>query len=82
MKLDASADIAASKLTDYLLAPRARNDKSGFFALAGYTRSNWDQLQADLRQQILPLDAELSSSTAYGDLYTISAPLHGPWRST
>lgn len=78
MKLDPGADIPAAKLTGYLLATRARNDKSGFFALAGYTQSNWEQLEADLRDQVLPLDGELSRRSAYGDLYTIRAGPCGP----
>ena len=80
MKLDRHAEISESKLTQYLLEQRPQNDKSGFFALAGYTRNNWQQLEADLRQQILPRDAELSRQTPYGDLYTITGALRGPNR--
>ena len=33
---------------------------------------------ADIREQILPLEAEPARRTPYGDLYTIRGPLRGP----
>lgn len=78
MRLGEGAVIAEEKLRLYLLAPRLRNDKSGFFAEAGYTQLDWRRLETDLREQILPLEAELSRRTPYGDLYTIKGPLRGP----
>ena len=46
--------------------------------MAGYTQDNWGRLQHDLREQILPLDAEFSRHTPFGDLYTIQGLLRGP----
>ncbi|MFM6401554.1 DUF6883 domain-containing protein, partial [Planktothrix sp.] len=45
--------IAESKLTQYLLVPLPKDDKSKFLAQAGYTLDNWQQLEQDLRNQIL-----------------------------
>lgn len=67
VKLRSDALIAEEKLRRYLLAQRAKNDKSAFFAGAGYTQSNWRQLADDIRQQLLPLNAEPSRQSKYGD---------------
>ncbi len=40
MKLPSDVVIAEEKLTQYLLVWRARNDKSGYLAQAGYQLSN------------------------------------------
>jgi hypothetical protein len=53
MKLPAGAVIATDKLTNYLLVPKARGDKSIFLMQAGYTLNNGDQLLGDLRTQVL-----------------------------
>ena len=47
------AAIAPTKLTKYLLIWRDADDKSKFLAQAGYGQENWQQLQADLRNQTL-----------------------------
>ena len=66
VKLDSDAVIAEEKLRYYPLAPRPRNDKSRFFARAGYNQGNWRSLEHDVRQQVLPLDDEFSRSSIYG----------------
>jgi hypothetical protein len=78
MKLPADTLIARTKLIGYLLRPLPENDKSGFLALAGYTPDNADELEADLRTQLLALDAEFVESTEYGDKYCIRGTLTGP----
>ena len=78
MKLSAEAMIAPEKLKNYLLAWRARNDKSRWLACAGYTRENWETLEYDLRMQILPLEARPLEMTAYGRTYEIIGQLSGP----
>jgi hypothetical protein len=50
----------------------------GFFFLPGYTEENWRQLEADLRQQIEAVEAELIRVTDYGDMYKVRARLTGP----
>jgi hypothetical protein len=78
MKLPSDTFIAAEKLTRYLLVRQARADKSQFLASAGYTLANADQLLADLRRQILPLDAVLSETNQFGDFFEIRGRLTGP----
>jgi hypothetical protein len=78
MKLSADAVIAKEKLTQYLLLPRARGDKSAFLAQAGYVLENADQLLMDLRAQILPLEAESLESNKFGQYYQVRGPLIGP----
>jgi hypothetical protein len=57
MQLPRDAVIAPAKLTKYLLIWREVDDKSKFLARAGYDQENWQQLEADLRNQILPIEA-------------------------
>lgn len=78
MKLPSDAFIATEKLTHYLLVRQARADKSKFLAKAGYNPANTDQLLADLRRQILPLDATPAETNQFGDFFEIRGQLTGP----
>jgi hypothetical protein len=78
MKLPLDAEIPLPKLLQYLLVPLARADKSKFLAQAGYTTDNADQLLADLRSQVLPLDVIPAGTTKFGDFFEIRAGLRGP----
>ena len=78
MRLPADTVIAREKMAAYLLRPRPENDKSQFLALAGYTPAHADQLDTDIREQLLALDAELQGTTEYGDKYRIEGHLKGP----
>jgi len=78
VKLPLNTAIAPRKITSYLLRPRVEDDKSAFLAMAGYTAQNSDQLLRDIRQQLLPLDAELLEHTEYGPKYQIRGTLTGP----
>ena len=78
MKLPTNTIIARRKVEQYLLKPRLEDDKSGFLALAGYTSENADRLLTDLREQLLPPDAELFDQTEYGPKYRIRGTLTGP----
>jgi hypothetical protein len=79
MKLPRDAIIATAKLTKYLLVWRNADDKSQFLAQAGYGQDNWQQLEADLRNQILPLDAVPSDqANRFGDVYEIRGVFVGP----
>ena len=78
MILPADAQIAAEKLTHYLLVYRARNDKSKWLGLAGYMLDNWSQLEADLRRQVLSQAAEKDETNQFGDVYRIECDLKGP----
>ena len=75
--LDCNAIIAKEKLTKYLLVQQQQNDKSHFLEQAGYTLENWQQLEQDLRKQILTLEAIPTTKTKYGQKYVIFGVLVG-----
>ncbi len=78
MKLSPDALIVTAKLTKYLLVWRDADDKSKFLAQAGYSQENWQQLEADLRSQLLPLEAVPSDEpNQFGDVYEIRGGLRG-----
>jgi hypothetical protein len=78
MRLPADSIIATSKLREYLLIPKARNDKSRWLGHAGYLLENWLQLERDLRQQILTLDAEFDGRNSFGEVFRIRGTMIGP----
>jgi hypothetical protein len=78
VKLSENAIISTEKLSRYLLVKRPVGDKSAFLKRAGYTVDNWEQLERDLRQQILTKDATLLEQSVYGELFEIRASLEGP----
>lgn len=78
MKLPSDALIAAEKLTKYLLVKRPVGDKSKFLKKAGYTIDNWEQLEQDIRIQILSNEAVPIEENEYGELFEIRASLIGP----
>jgi len=82
MRLPKDTLIAQDKLTEYLLRWRPEDDKSAFLARAGYTLENADRLMADIREQIMTLDAETMEKTEYGPKYAIRGVLTGPNGST
>ena len=65
MLLPVDTVIAEEKLTKYLLVLLPKDDKSQFLQKAGYTLGNWQQLEADLRSQILPQPAQFLEKTTY-----------------
>ncbi|WP_013324407.1 DUF6883 domain-containing protein [Gloeothece verrucosa] len=71
MYLDPNAVIAQEKLTEYLLKFLPKDDKSQYLAQGGYTLDNWQQLEKDLREQILILEAQPTVKTQYGQKYQI-----------
>lgn len=78
MKLPHDVVIAEEKLTGYLLTWRARNDKSGYLAQAGYDLSNWPVLEADLRRIAMTAEAELAERSPFGELLAARGELRGP----
>ena len=79
MNLPQDAVIALEKLNGYLLVWKPADDKSKFLAKAGYVLKNWPQLEADLRSQILPLEAvPIVETNIFGDRYSIRGNLVGP----
>ncbi len=77
MLLPADSTIAPEKLTKYLLVLLPKDDKSQFLQKAGYTLENWQQLEADLRSQVLPQPAIFMEATIYGSKYAIETTLRG-----
>ena len=78
MRLPTDAVISREKLAGYLLTELPRGDKSRFLGQVGYTRVNAEQLERDLREQILPLDATPLPARGYGERYEILGSLRGP----
>ena len=78
MKLPDDVVIPTEKLTDYLLARRARNDKSGFLAQAGYTAANWRLLEDDIRNLARTNDAESDGRNDFGEFFVVHGNLVGP----
>jgi len=78
VKLAQDSIITREKLTNYLLKQLPKDDKSQYLAKAGYTQSNWHQLEQDLRQQILTLEATPTKKTQFGQKYEIIGFLTGP----
>ena len=78
MKLPLDSVIAKEKLTRYLHRWRPEDDKSAFLEQAGYTLEMANRLMADMREQLMPLEAELVEQTEYGLKYQIRGALTGP----
>jgi hypothetical protein len=78
MKLSPDTLIAPEKLTKYLLVFQTKDDKSLWLAEADYHLDNWQQLLYDLRNQLLPLEAEWVEETHFGSMYEIRGLLTGP----
>ena len=77
MLLPANTEIAEEKLTKYLLVLLPKDDKSQFLQKAGYTLENWQQLEADLRLQVLTKPAKFVEESFYGSKYRIDTVLKG-----
>ncbi|MEW6300673.1 MAG: DUF6883 domain-containing protein [Thermodesulfobacteriota bacterium] len=78
VKLPSDTVIAPEKLTRYLLVKRTFDDKSQSLRQAGYTLDNWEQLEQDLRLQVLPYETTLIERTVYGNIFEIRSSLTGP----
>lgn len=78
MKIPPDAIIADDKLTGYLLLPKARNDKSNYLALAGFTQQNPQALREALRSLANAYEALPERSSEYGTFYHVEGDLIGP----
>ncbi len=74
------ARIDPRKLCDYALNPAHDSGryKAAFFAQMGYTAANWQHLERDIREQILPQSAQPGQPSPDGHKYIITARLQGP----
>ena len=74
------AIVPPDKLRNYLLST-AHSDgrgKAEYLGRLGYSQDTAGQLDADLREQILSLDAQPGRPSPYGQKYEILGPLTGP----
>ena len=78
MNLPQDSIIRDEKLTQYLLVPKIRNDKSKWLKIGGYSLNNWKRLQIDIRNQILTKEATFIEANEYGNLYEINAVMKTP----
>ncbi|CAN5224609.1 hypothetical protein BH09BAC4_BH09BAC4_22970 [soil metagenome] len=78
MKLEIPFLIAESKLTNYLLVPLPRDDKSNYLRLADYQLANWSILKKDLLTLVETCEATFEGSSVFGDSYSIVGNLVGP----
>jgi hypothetical protein len=78
MKLPVNLVIPRQKLTDYLLVPRAVDDKSKFLAQGGFTQTNPHLLEAAIRKLAETAEAIYDQRTEYGDFYRVDGAISGP----
>lgn len=78
VRIPDDAIISEEKLVRYLLAPRRKNDKSGFLAQAGFTAANPDRLEQAIRQLIAGNEAIPDRQNEYGAFYRVEGVLVGP----
>src|SRR5438876_12242351 len=74
------AVVAVAKLRDYLLDLRhdKGSSKARLFYALGYRRSRWQELEADIRSQVLSENAVEISPSLHGRRWEIEAELRGP----
>jgi len=78
MRIPVDAIIPREKLTEYLLVPKPKNDKSGFLKKAGFTLENPDILEDAIRRLISENEAYLEREDQYGQFYRVEGKLKGP----
>jgi uncharacterized protein DUF6883 len=68
------------KIREYILSPShpVERIKAAFFAMLGYTQSNWQEFEAAIRRFAIQDEAEERESTPYGQKYEIRSTLEGP----
>jgi hypothetical protein len=74
------AIIGYRKLGDYVLSsehPIGRF-KARFFADLGFTPSNWEKLEVELRRLVREEAAELDEETPFGQKYLVRGVISGP----
>jgi len=74
------AVIEHQKIVLYLLNPDHPDggSKARLLLSLGYSASNWQRFDADLRRMHLSENALVASRTIWGDRYEIVAPITGP----
>lgn len=77
MKIPSNAVIPEPKLTQYLLVPRSRDDKSKFLAQGGFTIDTATELEIAIRQLIAENDAVEDRTDRFGTFYEVNGLLKG-----
>jgi len=77
MNIPSDAIIPDDKITRYLLVPKARNDKSKFLAMAGFTQENPESSRTAIRLLADSIEASYNRSNEYGTFYQVSGELIG-----
>ena len=77
MKIPSNAVIPAPKLTQYLLVPRSRDDKSKFLAQGGFTMDTAAELELAIRQLIAENEAVEDRTDRFGTFYEVKGLLKG-----
>lgn len=78
MRIPENALIPQSKLADYLLVYRPKNDKSQFLAQAGFTQDDPTELARAIRDLVSENDGIADRRNEYGAFYRVEGDLHGP----
>jgi hypothetical protein len=77
VKIPPNAVIPEPKLTQYLLVPRLRDDKSKFLAQGGFTLDNATELELAIRQLIAENEAVEDRTDRFGTFYEVKGMLKG-----
>ena len=68
--------IEQSKITDYLLVGKQKNDKSKFLNDLGYSIQNWEELRNDIERIVVENQRFFQDSSPFGgDLYQVKGNL-------
>lgn len=77
MRILENTVIPDSKLTQYLLVEKARNDKSKFLAQAGFTIENLGYLRSAIQDLVKNNPATIDGYNEYGTFYQVQGELRG-----
>jgi hypothetical protein len=77
VKIPADFTIAPSKL-NYLLRPRAKDDKSKFLVKLGFSEEQPAILELAIRATAAGIEAQLDRTTEFGRFYAVKCSLVGP----
>jgi hypothetical protein len=77
MRMPEDLIVPDAKITQYLLVPKARNDKSRFLAQAGFTLENPESLKLAIQNQAMDKEAIKEKSNEYGIFYQVEGELIG-----
>jgi hypothetical protein len=77
LKIPQDLIVPDAKITQYLLVPKARNDKSRFLAQAGFTQENPEALKLAIQSQAMDKEAIEEKSNEYGTFYQVAGELIG-----